>query len=198
MCFTETRWAFSGKAYFNRKKPCAGPEASSSAVTTLIWYAGMTENSRTCWRTPLPHVVMEHQMWSAAPLSCDAGICSNCQSASDNLAFRWEFKELRPEGEKGQTCHKMDVLSHRGGVEGTCWPHSRKYKCSLKGPRSRLMTGINVGSQKEAGIRVSVRAAPPQPHSASTDSRLRWLSASLSVLRLQQWDEIGLSRAVEC
>lgn len=173
---------------------------SSSAVTTLIWSAGMDESRRTCWGTPLPHVLMEHQMWCGAALSCNQmwEFAQIANFAGDNLAFRWEFEELRPEGEKGQTCHKTDVFSHRGGVEGTCWPHSRKYKCSLKGPRSRLMTGINVGSQKEAGIWASVRAAPPEPHSPSTDSRLRWLSASLSVLGLQQRDKIGLSRAVEC
>lgn len=161
----------------------------------------MDENRRTCRRTPLPHVVTEHKMWSGAPLSCDQ-MRGNLLKLPILPVTTWHLdgnlKSLRPEGEKGQTCHKMDVFSHRGGVEGTRWPHSRKYKCSLEGPWSRLMTGITVGSQKEAGIWASARAAPPQPHSPSTDSRLRWLSASLSVLRLQQRDKIGLGRAVEC
>lgn len=149
--------------------------------------------SATC-RYGTPDVI-----WSFAQLWSNAGKFAQIANfAGDNLAFGREFEELRPEGEKGQTCHKMGVFSHRGGAEGTRWPHSHKYKCSLKGPRSRLMTGINVGSQKEAGIWASVQAAPPQPHSPSTDSRLRWLSASLSVLRLQQRDKIGLSRALEC
>lgn len=48
---------------------------------------------------------MEHQMWSGAPRSCDQmwEFAQIANFASDNLAFRWEFEELRPEGEKGQT-----------------------------------------------------------------------------------------------
>lgn len=63
----------------------------------LIWYAGLNvlkNTSATCR--------YEHQMWSRAPLSCNQmpEFAQIANFARDNLAFWWEFEELRPEGGK--------------------------------------------------------------------------------------------------
>lgn len=108
-------------------------------------------------RMALPHLITKHKMWFGALLSCDQtqeffeianfanhrpGILIGFWGAA---AF-WMRDEC--EGEKGQTC-QIHTNGHKGEVEGTCWPHSHKCMCFLRGQQSRLMTNINMSSLKE-------------------------------------------------